>query len=68
MVVERGRMDGQLQMFVGRFLLLRRGSENEISSTPFVEKDQEVQNLQSELDFVAMARNGVRLKLWVEVV
>ena len=61
-------MDGHLRMFVGRFLLLRRGSENGISSTPFVEDDQEIQNLQSELDFVAMARNGVRLKLWVRSV
>ena len=32
-------------------------------STRPVENDQEVQNLQSELDFVAMARNGGRLKL-----
>ena len=37
-------------------------------STPPVENDQEIQNLQSELDFVAMARNGVRLKLWVRSV
>ena len=34
-------------------------------STPPVENDQGFPELQSEFDFVAMARNGVRLKLWV---
>ena len=34
-------------------------------STPPVENDQEIPDLKSELNFVAMARNGVRLKLWV---
>ena len=33
--------------------------------TPPVENDQEIPNLQSELDFVVMARNDGRFKLWV---
>ena len=47
---------------ISRYSRRIRGSENEISSTPFVEDDLNFSDLQKLLDFVTMAANGGRLK------